>query len=121
MKLKRLIFVVLGAGALGYGLARRSKSAKEGSMSKTAAGSGGEGSLGVVEFESEDVDADGNLVVDDLVVAVDSNGKIVATDETIAVVTPGGDTVIDEKLSVVGDDGELHTVEEAISSTEVDE
>jgi hypothetical protein len=45
----------------------------------------------------------------------------VAADETIAVVTPEGDTVIDEKLSVVGDDGQLHIVDEAISSTEVDE
>ena len=53
-----------------------------------------------MEFETEDVDADGNLVVDDLVVAVDGDGKIVATDETIAVVTPEGDTVIDEKLSI---------------------
>lgn len=121
MKRKRLIFVVLGAGALGYGLARRSKAAKERSMGLTATGSGGEGSLGVVEFEAKDVDADGNLVVDDLVVAVDGDGKIVAADETIAVVTPEGDTVIDEKLSVVGDDGQLHIVDEAISSTEVDE
>jgi hypothetical protein len=121
MKRKRLIFVVLGAGALGYALARRSKDAKEQTVSMTAAGSVGEGSLGAVEFETEDVDADGNLVVDDLVVAVDSDGRIVATDETIAVVTPEGDAVIDEKLSVVGDDGELHTVEEVISSTEDDE
>jgi hypothetical protein len=52
---------------------------------------------------------------------VDSDGRIVATDETIAIVTPQGDTVIDERLSVVGDDGELRTVEEAISSTELDE
>ena len=121
MKRKRLIFVVLGAGALGYALARRSKAAKEQPGSVTAAGSGEEGSLGLVEFETEDVDAAGNLVLDDLVVAVDSDGKIVATDETIAVVTPEGDAVIDEKLSVVGDDGELHTVDEVISSTEVDE
>jgi hypothetical protein len=120
MKRKRLIFVVLGAGALGYGLARRSNAAKERSMS-VATGSEGVGSLGVVEFAAEDVDADGNLVVDDLVVAVDDDGKIVATDETIAIVTPEGDTVIDERLSVVGDDGELHTVEEAISTTEIDE
>ena len=56
-----------------------------------------------------------------LVVEVDSDGKIVATDETVAVITPEGDTVIDEKLSVLGDDGELHTVEEDISVTEVDE
>ena len=121
MKLKRLVVLALGAGALGYGLARRSKAAKEGSMSMAAAGSGGERSLGVVEFETKNVDADGNLVVDDLVVAVDGDGKIVATDETIAVATPEGDTVVDEKLSVMGDDGELHTVEEDISVAEVDE
>ena len=87
MKAKRLILVVIGAGALGYGLARRSKAAKERSLSMTAAGSGGEGSLGVVEFETEGVDAEGNLVVDDLVVAVDGDGKIVASDETVAVLT----------------------------------
>jgi hypothetical protein len=52
---------------------------------------------------------------------VDNDGKIVATDETVAVITPEGDTVIDEKLSVVGDDGELHTVDEDISVTELDE
>ena len=121
MKAKRLILVVIGAGALGYGLARRSKAAKERSLRMTSAGSGGEGSLGVVEFGTEGVDAEGNLVVDDLVVAVDSDGKIVASDETVAVVTPEGDAVIDEKLSVVGDDGELHTVEEDISVTEGDE
>ena len=121
MKRKPLIFVAIAAGAIGFGLARRSKAAKERSINATSARSGGEGFLGVVEFETEDVDADGNLVVDELVVAVDSDGKIVATDETIAVISPEGDTVIDEKLSVLGDDDELHTVEEDISVTEVDE
>jgi hypothetical protein len=121
MKLKRLIVVVLGAGAVGYGLARRSKVAKERSLGMAAARSGGQDSLGVVEIETEDVDADGNIVVDDLVVAVGGDGKILATDETIAVITPKGDAVIDEKLSAIGDDGELHTVEEDISITEVDE
>jgi hypothetical protein len=121
MKLKRLMVVVLGAGALGYGLARRSKAAAERSLSMAPAGSSSGGSPGVVEFKAEEVDAAGNLVVDDLVVAVDGDGKIVATDETIAVVTPEGDTVIDETLSVVGDDGELHAVEEVISSSELDE
>jgi hypothetical protein len=122
MKRKRLIVVTLGAGALvGYGVARRSRAAKERSMVLGADGPAGEGSLGVVEVETEDVDADGNLIVDDLVVAVDGDGKIVATDETIAVITPEGDAVVDEKLSVVGDDGELHTVEEDISVAEVDE
>ena len=121
MKRKRLLFVALGAGALGYGLTRRSKAARERSLSTSAVGPPGEGSFGVVEFESEDVDAAGNLVVDDLLVAVDEDGKIVATDETVAVITPEGNTVIDERLSVVGDDGELHTVEEDIAVTEADE
>ncbi len=121
MKRKRLIFVALGAGAVGYGLARRSKAAKERSLRMTATGSGGESPLGVMEVETGGVDAAGNLIVDDLIVAVDGDGKIVAADETVAVITPEGDTVIDEKLSVVGEDGELHTVEEDISATEGDE
>jgi hypothetical protein len=121
MKRKRLIFLALGAGALGYGLARRSKAAKERSMRLTSAGSGEEGPLSVVEVETGGVDASGNLIVDDLIVAVDNDGKIVATDETVAVITPEGDTVIDEKLSVVSEDGELHTVEEDIAITEADE
>ncbi len=121
MKRKRLIFIALGAGALGYGLARRSKAAKERSMRMTAGGSEKDGSLEVVEVETGGVDAAGNLVVDDLFVAVDSDGKIVATDETVAVITPEGDTVIDEKLSMVGEDGGLHAVEDDISITDVDE
>lgn len=121
MKRKRLMLVVLGAGALGYGLARRSRAAKQQSVSMAADGSDAVRPFGVVEVETEDIDADGNLVVDDLVVAVDSDGKIVVTDETVAVITPEGGTVIDEKLSVMGDDGQLHTVEEDIAVTEVDE
>ena len=120
MKRKRLVLVVLGVGALGYGLVRRSKTAKERSVSMTADGPDVR-PFEVVEVETEDIDADGNLVVDDLVVAVDSDGMIVATDETVAVITPEGDTIIDEKLSAMGDDGELHTVEEDIAVTEVDE
>jgi hypothetical protein len=118
MKAKRLLVVVLGAGAVGYGLARRKKAAQERSLSTATAGSVGGSSLGVVEVETEKIDADGNLVVDDILVAVDDDGTVVATDETIAVITPEGDTVIDEKLSVLGDDGELHTVEEDISVTD---
>lgn len=121
MERKRLIFIALGAGALGYGLARRSKAAKQRSMGMTAARSGEGGPLEVVEVETGGLDAGGNVVVDDLMVAVDSDGTVVATDETVAVFTPDGDTVIDEKLSVVGEDGELHTVEEDIAVTEVDE
>jgi membrane-bound ClpP family serine protease len=118
MKRKRLIVLALGAGALGFELARRSKAAKERSLSVADTSSGREGPFGVVEVDTEEVDADDNLVVDELLVAVDSDGTIVATDETIAVITPEGNTVVDEKLSVMGDDGELHTVEEDISLME---
>ncbi len=78
-------------------------------------------SLEVVEVEGEGVDEDGNLILDDVVVAVDSEGKIVATDETVAVVTAEGDVIVDETLSVVGDDGELHAVEEDRSVMEADD
>ena len=72
-------------------------------------------SLEMVEVETEGVDEEGNLVIDDLVVAVDVEGKVLATDETVAVITPEGDAVVDEKLSVLGEDGKLHAVEEDIS------
>jgi hypothetical protein len=75
----------------------------------------------MVEVETEGVDEEGNLVIDDLVMAVDSEGKILATDETVAVITPEGDAVIDEKLSVLGEDGKLHAAEEDISVIEVDD
>ena len=73
----------------------------------------------MVEVETEGVDKEGNLVIDDLVAAVDSEGKILATEETVAVITPEGDAVVDEKLSVLGEDGKLHTAEEDISVMEV--
>ena len=116
MKARRLLIVVLGAGAVGYGLARRRKAAQERSLSTATVGSSGGSSLGVVEVETETIDADGNLVVDDILVAVDDDGTVVATDETIAVITPAGDTVIDETLSVLGDDGELHAVKKTFLS-----
>jgi hypothetical protein len=75
----------------------------------------------LMEVETEGVDEEGNLVIDDLVVAADSEGKILATDETIAVITPEGDAVLDEKLSVLGEDGKMHAVEEDISVMEVDD
>ena len=78
-------------------------------------------SVGMVEVETEGLDKEGNLVIDDVVAAVDSNDKIVATDETITVVTAEGTIVVDETLSVAGDDGELHAVEEDISLLEVDD
>jgi hypothetical protein len=109
MKRKRLMVVTVAAGGLvAIGLARRAKAAQD--------------SIRIAEVETAAVvDDRGDLVVDDLLVAVDSEGTIVATDETVAVVTPEGVAVIDEKLSVAGDDGELHTVEEDISVIEVDD
>ena len=121
MKRKRLVFIALGAGALGYGIGTTVKS-RQGTLREDGHCRIRErGPPEVVEVETEGLDAGGNFMVDDLIVAVDSDGKIVATDETVAVFTPEGDTVIDEKLSVVGEDGELHTVEEDIAVTEVDE
>jgi len=83
-------------------------------MSGTSDIPAGDDSLEMVEVETEAVDEEGNLVIDDLVVAVDNEGKILATDETVAVITPEGDAVVDEKLSVLGEDGLLHAVEEEI-------
>lgn len=73
-----------------------------------------------MEVETEAVD-DGNLAIDDLVVAVDSEGKIVAADETVAVITPEGDALVDEKFSVVGEDGAPHAVEEDTSVLDAEE
>ncbi len=78
-------------------------------------------SLEIVEVETEGVDEEGNLVIDDLVAAVDSEGKILATDETVAVIMPEGDAVVDEKLSVLEEDGKLHAVEEDISVLEAND
>ncbi len=77
--------------------------------------------LELVEVESQGVDEEGNIVDDDLVVAVDSDGNIVATDETVTVVTADGDVVVDETLSVAGEDGKLHPVEEDVSILEPDD
>ncbi len=90
-------------------------------MSETNERSADEGPVDMVEVETEGLDKEGNLVIDDVVAAVDSNDKIVATDETIAVVTAEGTIIVDETLSVVGDDGELHAVEEDISLLEADD
>jgi hypothetical protein len=90
-------------------------------MSETNDTPAGEDALELVEVETEGVDQEGNLVDDDLVVAVDSDGRIVATDEVITVVTADGDAVIDETISVVGDDGKLRAVEEEISVLETGE
>jgi hypothetical protein len=90
-------------------------------MSETNDTPAGEDALDLVEIETEGVDEEGNIVLDDMVAAVDGDGRIVATDETIAVVTVGGDIVVDETLSVVGDDGELHAVDEGVTVLEADD
>jgi len=90
-------------------------------MSETNGASAGDDELELVEVEAEGVDEEGNIVADDLVVAVDSDGTVIAADETIAVLTPDGDIVIDETVSVIGDDGALHAVGEEISVVEADE
>jgi hypothetical protein len=82
-------------------------------------GSGGEGRWG--EVESEGIDEDGNLVIDELLVAVDGAGDVVATDETVTVITPEGDAVVEETLSVMGEDGALHAVEEDITLLDADD
>jgi hypothetical protein len=122
MKHKRLIVVVLGAGALAaLALQRRAKAATSGAPGGTGDGFSAAGPLQVVEVETKGVDGDGNAVVDDLMVAVDNDGKIVATAETVAIISPTGDVVVDETLSVVGEDGKLHTVEEDIAVLEADD
>ena len=88
-------------------------------MSETNGTSTGEGKFDLVEVVAEDVDEDGNVVVDDLITVVGSGGNIVATDETIAVLTADGNVVIGETFSVVGDDGELHVVEEDATVLEI--
>ncbi len=87
-------------------------------MSGTNSTPADDDSIEMVEVETEGVDNAGNLVIDDLVVAVDSDGRILATDETIAVITSEGDAIVDETLSVLGEDGKLHAVEEDVSILE---
>ena len=122
MKRKRIVVVVLGAGALvAVGMARRTRANRQRAVTGMDNRPAGDGSLEVLEVETEDVDEEGNLVIDDLVVAVDGDGKIVATDERVAVITPEGDAVVDETISVVGDDSELHTVEEDIAIVDAED
>ncbi len=90
-------------------------------MSETNETPAGEDALELVEVETEVVDDEGNVVVDDLVAAVDGDGNIVATGETITTVTPHGDVVVDETIAVRGDDGRLHAVEEDVTVVEADD
>ena len=69
----------------------------------------------LVEVEIDDVDEEGNIVVDDVVTMLDSAGNIVVTDEIVTKVTADGDVVVDETVSVVGYDGELHAIEEDVT------
>ena len=121
MNYKRLLVVALGAGAVAVVAVRRR--AKAGGIEAPDVAGGGpttNGPLRIVEVETKDVDDHGNVVVDDLVVAVDDDGTIVASDETVAVISPEGDVVVDETLSVVGEDGKLHAVEEDIAVLDAD-
>jgi len=69
----------------------------------------------LVEIESEHVDEEGNVVIDDVVAVMDSEGHLIATDETITEMTAEGDLVIDESFSVVGEDGELHEISDDVT------
>ena len=114
MRLRSVVWVGVGAGALiAVGsLARWERvQTRRYAVGEKDERPAGEHSMDVVEVESEGVDAEGNMVVDDFVAAVDGDGTVVATDETIAVMTAEGDVLVDETLSIVGDDGELHAVE----------
>ncbi len=90
-------------------------------MSETNETPAREDALELVEVETEIIDDEGNVVVDDLVAAVDGDGTIVATGETITTVTPDGDIVVDETIAVRGDDGRLHAVEEDVTVLEADD
>ena len=118
---RKLVWIAVGGAVVAVVLSRRSKAARERSLSATSFAPAGTDNLEVVEVASETIDDDGNLVVDDLVVAMDDEGTIIATDETVAVITPEGDTVIDEQVSVIGTDGELHAIAEELSITEADD
>ncbi len=74
-----------------------------------------------VEVESIGTDAEGNLVIGDVVVLTDHDGHVVAMDETIAVVDAHGDAAINEVVSTVGEDGALHVVEEEVVVIDGDE
>jgi len=132
MRRKRVVWVVLGAGALvavGSVVRRvragRTDGGRVDAGGDTRLGAGapapGDDSLEVVEVESEGIDEDGNLVIDELLVAVDGAGDVVATDETVTVITPEGDAVVEETLSVMGEDGALHAVEEDITLLDADD
>jgi hypothetical protein len=123
MRRRPVIWAALGVGGLavlGLLLRQRTAQTRRQVMNETNDTPAGE-ALEMVEVGTEGVDEEGNLVIDDLVVAMDSEGRIVATDETVAVITAEGDAVVDETVSVVGEDGKLHAVEEDISGLEADE
>ena len=84
-------------------------------MSETKDPTTGADDFDLVEVEIDDVDEEGNIVVDDMVALLDSTGSIIVTDETITRVTADGDVVVDETVSVVGYDGELHAIEEDVT------
>jgi hypothetical protein len=99
----------------------RSALVQEDEMSDNEKRPTGEDEIELMEFETEGIDGDGNVVVDDVVVALDAHGHVLATDETVAVLTAQGDVVVEETVSIVGDDGELHVLEEDVVIVENDE
>ena len=114
MRRKRVVWVVLGAGALvavGSVVRRvragRADGGRVDAGGDTRLGAGapapGDDSLEVVEVESEGIDEDGNLVIDELLVAVDE-----PTDRRYL-------------FPVMGEDGALHAVEEDITLLDADD
>jgi len=68
--------------------------------------------LETVEIIRGEVEDDGTVVIDDLVLEVDPEGNIVASDERIEIDMPDGTVIVDETFSVAGPDGELEEIEE---------
>src|ERR1035438_2778503 len=67
-------------------------------MSDANSGPASEAEIELVEFETVGTDAEGNIVIEDVVVATDAHGHVIATDETVAVIDAHGDAVIDETV-----------------------
>ena len=60
----------------------------------------------VIEIVTEDVDHEGNTIVDDAIFVVDGAGRVVAQHESITFESPDGDVM----RSTLGDDGQMHIV-----------
>jgi len=66
-----------------------------------------EGDLEVIEILAEQVDSEGNTIVDHSVFVVDAHGTVVGGDEIITFETPDGEVI----MSQLGDDGDMHLVD----------